>query len=433
MSLQHTTEMPFTQFAIDESIVEALYDAKLTHATPIQAQVLPLTLEGRDVMGLAQTGTGKTAAFLISLYHYLMKNPVHPKARGPYAIVIAPTRELALQIKKDADQIGAYTGLNNIVVIGGSDLDYQKYLLSNASIDIVIGTPGRLIDLYKQRVLRLRNIEVCVLDEADRMFDLGFIDDVRFLIRQMPPANERLNLLFSATMAQRVQELAYEYFNAPKVVQVEGQKTADKIEQVLYHTAKHEKTPLLIGLLNQEQPKRSIIFLNTKRDLERLALVLRENGYPNAALSGDLPQKKREQMLREFQEGKLNILVATDVAARGLHIPEVSHVFNYDLPQMAEDYVHRIGRTARAGASGKAISFACEEYVYSLPEIEHYINARIPLENFAEDLLADVIPPSEEGLRALERRREGREQRDGSVRPHYKRDRVHNDNIGNTK
>lgn len=428
MSLQHTTELPFTQFAIDDSIVEALCDAKLTHATPIQAQVLPLTLAGHDVMGLAQTGTGKTAAFLISLYHYLMKNPVHPKARGPYAIVIAPTRELALQIKKDADQIGCYTGLNSVVVIGGPDLEYQKYLLQNAAVDVVIGTPGRLIDLYKQRALRLRNIEVCVLDEADRMFDLGFIDDLRFLLRQMPPANERLNLLFSATMTQRVQELAYEYFNAPKLVQIEGQKTADKIEQVLYHTAKHEKTPLLIGLLNQEQPKRSIIFLNTKRDLERLALVLKENGYPNAALSGDLPQKKREQMLRAFQEGKLNILVATDVAARGLHIPEVSHVFNYDLPQMAEDYVHRIGRTARAGASGKAISFACEEYVYSLPEIEHYINARIPLENFSEDLLADVIPPSEEGLRALERKREGRE----GARPHFKRER-HNDNIGNTK
>ncbi|MDO4435389.1 MAG: DEAD/DEAH box helicase [Cardiobacteriaceae bacterium] len=433
-SLQHTTDIPFERFDLEASILEALCDAHLTHATPIQAQVLPLTLLGHDVMGLAQTGTGKTAAFLISLYHYLMKNPVHPKAKGPYAVIIAPTRELALQIKKDADLIGRYTGLTNMVAIGGAHLEYQKHLLTNAPIDIVIGTPGRLIDLYKQRALRLRNVEVCVLDEADRMFDLGFIDDVRYLIRQMPPAHERLNLLFSATMAQRVQELAYEYFNAPKVVQIEGQKTADKIEQVLYHTARHEKTPLLIGLLNQEKPKRSIIFLNTKRDLERLALVLKENGYPNAALSGDLPQKKREQMLRDFQDGKLNILVATDVAARGLHIPEVSHVFNYDLPQMAEDYVHRIGRTARAGASGKAISFACEEYVYSLPEIEHYLNARIPLDNFSEDLLADVIPLSEEGLKALERKRESREGgREGS-RPHYKRDRSHHhDNIGNVK
>ena len=418
MAENHTTATAFSSLPIHPAIQEALEDNRLTHTTPIQEKTLPLTLGGHDVMGLAQTGTGKTAAFLISLYHYLLTNPVHPKAKGPWAIVLAPTRELAVQIKKDADQIGAYTGLNSLAIYGGVSMEHQRNLLENAPIDIIIGTPGRTTDLYKQKIIRLKNIEVCVLDEADRMFDLGFIDDVRYLLRQMPPAHERLNLLFSATMAQKVQELAYEYFNAPETVSIESrQATADNITQILYHTAKHEKTPLLIGLLNRDKPARSMIFLNTKRDLERLSVVLEANGYPNAALSGDIPQKKREKIIKDFQSGAVNIVVATDVAARGLHIPDVTHVFNYDLPQVAEDYVHRIGRTARAGASGTAISFACEEYVYSLPEIEHYIHNKLPVFPLDEELLADVIPPSEEALRALSEQKAERLARNGNRQP----------------
>ena len=418
MAENHTTATAFSSLPIHPAIQEALEDNRLTHTTPIQEKTLPLTLGGHDVMGLAQTGTGKTAAFLISLYHYLLTNPVHPKAKGPWAIVLAPTRELAVQIKKDADQIGAYTGLNSLAIYGGVSMEHQRNLLENAPIDIIIGTPGRIIDLYKQKIIRLKNIEVCVLDEADRMFDLGFIDDVRYLLRQMPPAHERLNLLFSATMAQKVQELAYEYFNAPETVSIESrQATADNITQILYHTAKHEKTPLLIGLLNRDKPARSMIFLNTKRDLERLSVVLEANGYPNAALSGDIPQKKREKIIKDFQSGAVNIVVATDVAARGLHIPDVTHIFNYDLPQVAEDYVHRIGRTARAGASGTAISFACEEYVYSLPEIEHYIHNKLPVFPLDEELLADVIPPSEEALRALNEQKAERLARNGNRQP----------------
>lgn len=418
MAENHTTATAFSSLPIHAAIQEALEDNRLTHTTPIQEKTLPLTLSGHDVMGLAQTGTGKTAAFLISLYHYLLTNPVHPKAKGPWAIVLAPTRELAVQIKKDADQIGAYTGLNSLAIYGGVSMEHQRNLLENAPIDIIIGTPGRIIDLYKQKVIRLKNIEVCVLDEADRMFDLGFIDDVRYLLRQMPPAHERLNLLFSATMAQKVQELAYEYFNAPETVSIESEHaTADNITQILYHTARHEKTPLLIGLLNRDKPARSMIFLNTKRDLERLSIVLEANGYPNAALSGDIPQKKREKIIKDFQSGAVNIVVATDVAARGLHIPDITHVFNYDLPQVAEDYVHRIGRTARAGASGTAISFACEEYVYSLPEIEHYIHNKLPVTPLDEDLLADVIPPSDEALQALNEQKAERFARNGNRQP----------------
>ena len=418
MAENHTTATAFSSLPIHAAIQEALEDNRLTHTTPIQEKTLPLTLSGHDVMGLAQTGTGKTAAFLISLYHYLLTNPVHPKAKGPWAIVLAPTRELAVQIKKDADQIGAYTGLNSLAIYGGVSMEHQRNLLENAPIDIIIGTPGRIIDLYKQKIIRLKNIEVCVLDEADRMFDLGFIDDVRYLLRQMPPAHERLNLLFSATMAQKVQELAYEYFNAPETVSIESEHaTADNITQILYHTARHEKTPLLIGLLNRDKPARSMIFLNTKRDLERLSIVLEANGYPNAALSGDIPQKKREKIIKDFQSGAVNIVVATDVAARGLHIPDITHVFNYDLPQVAEDYVHRIGRTARAGASGTAISFACEEYVYSLPEIEHYIHNKLPVTPLDEELLADVIPPSDEALQALNEQKTERFARNGNRQP----------------
>lgn len=415
MAEKHTTNTAFTDFPLHEALQEALHDAGLTHATPIQAQTLPLTLAGYDAMGLAQTGTGKTAAFLIAMFQYLMTNPVHPKAKGPWALILAPTRELAIQIKKDADLIGRYTGLTSLAIYGGTSIEHQKTLFNAANIDIVIGTPGRIIDLYKQKVLRLKNIEVCILDEADRMFDLGFIDDVRYLLKQTPPAHERLNLLFSATMSQKVQELAYEYFNAPKIIEIKAQTaTADNIEQYLYHTAKHEKTPLLLGLLEHLKPERSMIFMNTKRDLERLNIVLEANGHPNAALSGDIAQNKREKVIKDFQSGKTSIVVATDVAARGLHIDGITHVFNYDLPQVAEDYVHRIGRTARAGASGTAISFACEEYVYSLPDIEHYIHNKIAVRPLDEDLLADVIPPSDEALAALKREQRDRPPRRGN-------------------
>lgn len=394
-----TTTRTFKELSLHDCIQEALEDAHLTHLTPIQEQALPLTLTGHDVMGIAQTGTGKTATFLISMLNYLMVNPVHPKAKGPWGLVLAPTRELAIQIKKDCDLLSRYSGLKSIALYGGSAIEPQKKAFAAGDIDIIIGTPGRVIDLFKQRVFRLKNIEVCILDEADRMFDLGFIDDVRYLLRQLPPAHERLNLLFSATMSHKVQELAYEHFNAPKVISITPEKpTAEKVSQTLYHTAKHEKTPLLLGLLAKEQPTRSIIFLNTKKDLERLSKILEINGFANAMLSGDMMQKKREQVIQDFQNGKVGIVIATDVAARGLHIPDITHVFNYDLPHMAEDYVHRIGRTARAGASGKAISFACEEYVYSLPEIEHYLGDKIPVMSFDDDLLADVIPLSDEQI-----------------------------------
>lgn len=392
------TTTTFSQLDIHPALKDALTQMQWQTCTPIQEQTLPLTLTGHDVAGKAQTGTGKTAAFLIAVYHYLMTNPIKPTDQGPWAMILAPTRELAVQIYQDALQIGCYTGLKPVAIYGGKDYDKQKAEFINSQPDLIIGTPGRIIDLFKQRCFNLKNIECLVLDEADRMFDLGFISDIRYLMRNMPPAKERLNLIFSATFSYRVQELAYEYLNAPKMIEVESQtETADDIQQTLYHVANNEKTPLLIGQLKQLDfnHDKVLVFLNTKHVLERLAHTLTHNGFKVAMLSGDIAQHKREKLLKSFQQGEKNILLATDVAARGLHIDDISHVINYDLPQHPEDYIHRVGRTARAGKSGTAISFGCEEYAYHLPEIEEKLGEKISSAAVTDEMLADVIPAPE--------------------------------------
>ncbi|MGY0399151.1 MAG: DEAD/DEAH box helicase [Ostreibacterium sp.] len=388
------TTTSFSQFNIHPALQDALAQMDWSNCTPIQEKTLPLTLAGYDVAGKAQTGTGKTAAFLIAVYNYLMTNPIKPSTQGPWGIILAPTRELAIQIYQDALQIGCYTGLKPVVIYGGKDYETQKALFEDTQPDLIIGTPGRIIDLFKQRYFNLKNIECLVLDEADRMFDLGFISDIRYLMRAMPLAKERLNLIFSATFTYRVQELAYEYLNAPKMIEVESEtQTAEHIEQTLYHLANNEKTPLLIGQLKQlSENDKVIVFLNTKNVLERLAHTLSHNGFKVAMLSGDIAQDKREKLLKAFQTGEKNILLATDVAARGLHIDDISHVFNYDLPQHPEDYIHRVGRTARAGKSGIAISFGCEDYAYHLPEIEEKLGEKIPTKNISDEMLADVLP-----------------------------------------
>jgi len=279
------------------------------------------------------------------------------------------------------------------VVYGGSGYEQQRNDLQ-VGVDILIGTPGRLIDYFKQHVFDLKAIQAMVLDEADRMFDLGFIKDIRYLLRRMPPPEQRLNMLFSATLPLRVTELAYEHMNNAQTVSIASERrTADKITEVLYVPGNEEKIPLLLGLLKQMDAHRTIVFVNTKRAAERVWGYLEANGFKAAVLSGDVPQKKRIQLLEQFQRGELPVMVATDVAARGLHIPDVSHVINYDLPQDAEDYVHRVGRTARAGASGDAISFACEEYAFSLGEIEAYIGYEIPRGRICNDLLLDEVKP----------------------------------------
>ena len=391
---QHLSEVSFDSLPLHPTLQSGLAALGFSHCTPIQAATLPLALQGQDLAGQAQTGTGKTAAFLLATMNHLLTQPALGPDGQPRAYMLAPTRELALQIYNDALQLGAQTGLRMAVVYGGTGYDTQRQAIA-AGVDILIGTPGRLIDYFKQGVYQLKNVEVLVLDEADRMFDLGFIADIRYLLRRMPKAGVRQNYLFSATLSHRVLELAYEHMNNPTRVEIEPEQvTAERVKQGLIHVANDDKLPLLIGLLRHYQPFRTLVFVNTKRAAEEVEAALGANGYEAGMLSGDVPQNKRERLLGEFKLGKLPVLVATDVAARGLHIPDVTHVINYDLPQDAEDYVHRIGRTARAGASGDAISLCCETYVYSLPDIEKLIGQRIQqLPNTPELMPPDYIKP----------------------------------------
>lgn len=428
MSEQLLTDVRFSDLDLDPVLQKGIQTAGFKYCTPIQAKCLPQALAGADIEGQAQTGTGKTAAFLLTAMNRLLwSEPVRGHRPGqPRALILAPTRELAIQIHKDAEVLGQYTGLRMGLVYGGTAYDRQREMLREGA-DILIGTPGRLIDFFKQRLFILKGIQVAVLDEADRMFDLGFIRDIRYLLRRMPPPDMRLNMLFSATLSLRVSELAYEHMNAPVVVNASPEKvTVDTVRQVVYHVSKQEKIPLLLGLLRRMDVTRTIIFVNTKRAADRVQAYLQGNDLHASFLSGDVPQRKRIQLLERFRSGELPILVATDVAARGLHIPDVSHIFNYDLPQDAEDYVHRVGRTARAGASGDAISFACEEYVYSLGEIESYIGHRLPAEYVTDDMLETPKPPQRRARRTAKppsRRGEGRSKSRGSGRRRTRTDR----------
>jgi len=376
--------MRFDELPIPGLVLRGIADAGFSECTPIQEQTLPITLTGTDIAGQAQTGTGKTAAFLISLFTRLLANE-HPAGR-PRALILAPTRELVVQIEADAKQLGAHCGFAVQAIYGGVDYMKQKNALLDGA-DIIVGTPGRLIDYLKQKIYSLKDIEVLVIDEADRMFDLGFIADLRFILRKLPPFEKRQNLMFSATLNPRVMELAYEFMNSPTKVSVTPETmTAERVEQLLFHCSRKEKFSLLLGLLRREGMARTMIFINTKREAEHLHNLLNANGFPCKVISGDVEQRKRMKILDDFKDGTLPILIATDVASRGLHIDGVSHVINYDLPQDCEDYVHRIGRTARAGAEGKAISLADEDGAFFLEAIEEYIKTKIPTE-WADDSL----------------------------------------------
>ena len=306
--------------------------------------------------------------------------------------MVAPTRELAIQIYEEALLLGSQLDLPMHAVYGGVDYIKQLDKLA-AGVDLLIGTPGRLIDYHKQRVFTLKDTEIFVADEADRMFDMGFIDDLRYLMRSMPKPAERISFLYSATLSQRVLELAYEHMGDVHRVAIDEEKiTAEGIDQTVYHVNMEEKLPVLVGLLEREKPARALIFVNTRIGAARVAERLEQHGFKAGALIGLLDQRRRMKMLQGFKDNQIQFLVATDVASRGLHIDAVSHVFNYDLPQDPEDYVHRIGRTARAGATGKAISLACERYVYSLEAIEEFIGMRVPHSFPEEGLAAKLLP-----------------------------------------
>ena len=393
MTQKHLTDQRFIDLDLPPALTQGIKGANFEFLTPIQARALPYLLQQQDVAGQAQTGTGKTAAFLIATFARLHRTGAEAAPSELRALILAPTRELAIQIYKDAQVIGRHLPYRLALAYGGTGYDKQRRELESGA-DVLIGTPGRVIDYFKQKVFSLSSIEAMVLDEADRMFDLGFIRDIRFLLRRMPKPEKRLNMLFSATLSLRVNELAYEHMNNPQTVKVESQfATVDAVQERIYFPANDEKVPLLIGLLRKFDPARTLVFSNTKQTAESLGAWLVGNGYSAGVLSGDVPQKERERLLRQFKQGELALLVATDVAARGLHIANVSHVINFDLPQDPEDYVHRIGRTARAGADGDAISFACETHAFSLADIEQYIGHRIPVANFDASDLADPLPP----------------------------------------
>jgi len=377
--------MRFDELHLPEQVQRGITGSGFSVCTPIQEQTLPISLTGRDVAGQAQTGTGKTAAFLITLFSRLLANSaqagIHPRA-----LILAPTRELVVQIEQDAQLLGVHCGFTIQAIYGGVDYMKQRDALRDGA-NVIIGTPGRLIDYLKQKVYSLKEIEVLVIDEADRMFDMGFIADLRFILRRLPTFDKRQNLMFSATLNQRVMELAYEFMNSPVKLSITPEKmTAENVEQVIYHVSRKEKFPLLLGLLRRDGMERTMIFINTKREAEHLHNLLNANGFPCRVISGDVEQRKRMKILDDFKDGSLPILIATDVASRGLHIEGVSHVINYDLPQDCEDYVHRIGRTARAGAEGKAISLADEDGALYLEAIEEYIKAKITTEWAEDDL-----------------------------------------------
>ncbi|ACJ27267.1 MULTISPECIES: ATP-dependent RNA helicase RhlB [Shewanella] len=394
MSETHLSTKKFADFPLHKEVQQALNEVGFEFCTPIQALSLPILLAKKDIAGQAQTGTGKTLAFLVATFNHLLTEaaPTERKINQPRAIIMAPTRELAIQIAKDANLLAKHTGLKVGIVYGGEGYEAQRKVLDKG-IDILIGTTGRIIDYVRQGVIDVSAIQAVVLDEADRMFDLGFIKDIRFLFRRMPDAKSRLNMLFSATLSMKVQELAYDHMNEPEKVEIApNEKTSKNIKEEIFYPSMEEKMPLLLSLLEEDWPEKAIVFSNTKHSCEKVWSWLEGDGHRVGLLTGDVPQKKRLRILEQFTSGDIDVLVATDVAARGLHIADVSHVYNYDLPDDCEDYVHRIGRTGRAGQKGVSVSFACEEYALNLPAIESYIQHSIPVTSYDSEALLDDIP-----------------------------------------
>ncbi len=368
----------FTDFKLDERILIGLQSVKFKYCTPVQKETIPHLLERRDVSVKAQTGTGKTAVFLISIFDYLLKNPLKVKQAGfCRVLIIAPTRELVMQIFSDAHKLGKYCKLNNVVVYGG--MDYKKQMNSlNKPIDILIGTPGRLLDFASKRALNLSRSEIFVIDEADRMLDMGFIPDVSRIERGMPGTNKRHTMLFSATLTKEVRFLINKWQKDPVTIELEDETAVPSpIEQQFYSVTGDRKTSFLIWLLEKYQMEKILIFVNTKDQTFKLKKSLEKYNYESEILSSDILQKKRIKTLNDFKSGKMPIIIATDVASRGIHVDDVSHVINYDIPERAEDYIHRIGRTGRAGRKGVSVSFVCEYGSYSIPEIEKTLGYEI--------------------------------------------------------
>ncbi|QGG80529.1 DEAD/DEAH box helicase [Litorivicinus lipolyticus] len=379
----------FHDLDLPHALLRAIQDLGFEYCSPIQAESLPLCLDGYDMIGKAQTGTGKTAAFLVNLIDTFLRDPrPNRKPGSPRALVLAPTRELVMQIAKDAEGLCKYTDLNVQEIVGGIDYQKQREDLRAAPCDIMVATPGRLIDFLRQNEVNLRNVEILVLDEADRMLDMGFIPDVRRIVRACPHREKRQTILYSATFSQAIMDLVERWTVDPKSVIIEPDSVAtDTVEQIVYITTADDKYNLLKNLILKGDLHKVMVFANRRTIVNRLATRLQKDGIEAAELSGDVPQKKRISTLENFKEGRVRVLVATDVAGRGIHIDGVGHVVNFTLPEEAEDYVHRIGRTGRAGSEGTSISFADEDDGHLIPAIEGYINRKLPSERPSEDLL----------------------------------------------
>ncbi|OQY34057.1 MAG: hypothetical protein B6241_06130 [Spirochaetaceae bacterium 4572_59] len=378
--------MKFTDFDLNENILKGIEDAGFTDCMQVQTETFQTIAQNKDIFAQSQTGTGKTAAFLISTFQLLMEDKHY---KGKKALIIVPTRELAVQIEAEAKILAKYLDFRIGSFYGGVGYNQQEDMLAQG-VDILIGTPGRLIDFSKSGKIRFNEMGILVIDEADRLFDMGFIPDLRIMFSKMLPADERRTMLFSATLSAKVGNMAWEYMNNPGEVVIEPEQlTVEAISQELFHVGADEKMKVLLGLLEREKPETALIFANTKHVTYEIAKRLEHNGYPARCLMGDLPQKKRLKIVQDAKDGKVKFLVATDVAARGLHIDDLTMVVNYDVPSDAESYVHRIGRTARAGKSGKAYTLACEKFVYGLPAIEKLIGKKIPVSWVDEDLMVE--------------------------------------------
>lgn len=376
----------FSDFPLSEPLLKAVADLGFTYLTPIQAQILPFTLAHQDAIGQAQTGTGKTATFLITIIEALLKRPFledEPRYLGePRAVVMAPTRELALQIFEDCQALTKFTKLHSVCVMGGTNYETQQQELERSFVDILIATPGRLIDLMQKGMVFLDRVEVLVLDEADRMLDMGFIPDIKRLVGRMPPNTDRQSLLFSATFNQDVMNLAYRWLFEPQFVEIEPEhKTSELVEQHFYLLTEKQKLAALERIINDANMQKMIVFANRKDQVKRLYQKLNHN-HEVVMLSGDVIQQKREKYLQRFKDGKAKILVATDVAGRGIHVDDVSHVVNFTLPDQPDDYVHRIGRTGRAGQTGVSISFVSEDDAFNLPQLEDHLKIKLVLEQW---------------------------------------------------
>ena len=389
-------ETRFHDLDLPEPIMHAIADLGFQYCTPIQAKTLIHVHAGRNVSGRAQTGTGKTAAFLITIFSKFLREPLQGErpTGTPRALVLAPTRELAIQIVKDADDLGKYCRFNCLAVYGGLEVKKQKNRLDKRPVDLIVATPGRLLDFLRRKLIDLKHIEFLVIDEADRMLDMGFIPDVKRIIRQTPPKAKRRTMLFSATLTEDVLRLAAQWMPDPVICEVEPEQVAvETVNQIVYIVTSRDKFRLLYNILRQRNDNRTLIFGNRRDHTQALASKLKKHGIPCELLSGAVPQKKRLRILEAFRTGEIKVVVATDVAGRGLHVKDIGLVVNYEFPYEPEDYVHRIGRTGRAGVAGTAISFACEDESFIIPAIEEYIGNPLKCTMPDEELMVRVPRP----------------------------------------